>query len=116
MPAYNTGRLFVRMVSDHSPLLLQFSLPHTVQNIRRSWKLNPFWLNIIDQDHVRSELADFFIRNRGSTAIGTEWEAMKEFIRGILIQQISRVKFKRGQLEKSLREGLSAAEARYVSE
>lgn len=45
-----------------------------------------------------------------------EWDAMKANLRGVLIQQISRVKMRRGRQEQALRSKVCTTEERYISE
>lgn len=65
-----------RTISDHSPLLLRFRLHNSPQGTCKPWKLNPFWLNIIDKDRIQDGLLDYFLHNSGSADRNVKWDAM----------------------------------------
>lgn len=104
-----------RTVSDHSPLLLQLGLPMVSRGQRKTWKLNPFWLTIVDQKWVQNELHTYFSQNSGSASHHVVWDAMKATLRGVLIQQISRVKARRRRVEEGLRSQVIATEQSFIT-
>lgn len=103
-----------RTVSDHSPLLLQISIPMVSKGPRKTWKLNPFWLNIVDQKWIQTELTSYFLQNSNSAPHHVIWDAMKATLRGILIQQISRAKAQRRRIEEGLRSQVTATEQCFI--
>lgn len=105
-----------RTMSDHSPLLLQIKIPNSSPGLGKPWRLNPFWLNIIDHSQILTGLTDYFLFNSGSADLNVEWDAMKASLRGVLIQQISRTKARRGQLEKALQARVQETESQCITD
>lgn len=71
-----------RGVSDHSPLVLVLNLGE--KRVLRTWRINPYWLEIIKKsDEVLPKLREFVEYNRGTASAGILWDTLKAFLRGI---------------------------------
>lgn len=74
------------VISDHAPLTLDISLPHS-RNTRRHWRLNTTTLAYDDFVKFISQQIDFFlsINKTPDMSDTTVWEALKAFLRGQII-------------------------------
>lgn len=102
-------------ISVHPLMLLVLQIPGVHWATSWSWKLNPFWLSVIDTGWVSDTLSEYFFLNWGSTNVHTVWDALNAFLRGSLIHKISRLKIIRGQLEKACRDRVRLTEAAYIA-
>ena len=104
---------YPRGVSDHSPLVL--SLNTGKKCPLSNWKISPFWLEVMGKPEEISirlrELLDF---NTGTAPEGVVWDALKAFLRGILIQQVAKIKRNSREWEEKIREEVLEAEKQYV--
>jgi len=76
---------------DHSPLLVTLTSGRQASNM--SWRLNPFWLESFPkEDIIPNRVLDFWSLNLGSASIQVVWDALKAYLRGLLIQNISIIK------------------------
>lgn len=104
-----------RGLSDHSPVIFSVKTGWCVG--RGEWKLNPFWLEVIEDDGgIVSDLKEFIKLNQGSAPLGITWDALKAYLRGVLIQKISYVKRKAQIKEHRIREKVGEVEDRYLEE
>lgn len=104
-----------RGVSDHSLLMVSISINNNM--FRRVWKMNPIWFGIIeDQNGIIAKLNEFISFNADTTTRGIMWDALKAYLRGLLIQQISRIKKSSLNWEDKTRKELITAEREYVKE
>lgn len=79
-----------RGVSDHSLLIISVNPGH--KKVYRTWKMNPAWLEVIEsQEVVIAELKEFIKFNSGTTSKGVMWDALKAYLRGSLIQKVSKM-------------------------
>lgn len=74
------------------------------RQIHRPWSVNPVWLEVIgSMEEISTSLKEFMMCNSGTAAGGVVWDALKAFLRGLLIQQIARVKRKTRMQEDRIR-------------
>lgn len=93
LPRVRKTEYLTRGLSDHTPLLVSLELQPYTQTGRPLWKLNPFWLPVLNnKSEICNILRDFFATNRGSAGALIVWETMKAYLRGIFIRQISAIK------------------------
>lgn len=83
-----------RGISDHSPMLLTLRIPGMRRRDSLPWKLNPFWLTIIDMEQVAVAVTEYFSINNGSTTVNTVWDAFKAFLRGFSFTKLVHLKLK----------------------
>lgn len=94
-----------RGISDHSPVVIGIKVGKWYS--RGDWKVNPFWLEIVeDTGTIMDGLAEFIRVNLGTAPLGIVWDSLKAFLRGVPIQKISYAK-KQSQVKrvKGKREG-----------
>ena len=102
-------------VSDHSPLVLTIKIG--VKAPRNEWKINPGWLELIgDSGDLVPSLKEYLQINTGSAPTGVVWDSLKAFLRGLLIQQVARVKREGREREGKLGLEAAQAEARFIEE
>ena len=79
------------VISDHSPVVLRLCLPEHVPP-HRAWRLNPCLLSEEDfVQHISVNIDDFLETNLDSVAsVGTVWEALKAYLRGLIIAYSTR--------------------------
>lgn len=104
-----------RGISDHTPVITVVKLGE--HHSRGSWKVNPFWLELIGEEEKMMEgLTEFIKINLGSASLGVVWDSLKAYLRGALIQKIAYTK-KQSQAEElgaRVRIRVRMAEAQYV--
>lgn len=68
------------------------------------WKISPFWLELMGKpEEVVLKLKGFVEFNEGTATTGVLLDTLKAFLRGILIQQVVKVKKKSREWEESIR-------------
>lgn len=78
-------------ISDHSLLRVQISILGTSGT--KLWNFNPFWFNLFPAvDTLFLEIQTFLHHNRGLAKLGVVWDALKAYMRGLIIRQISNIK------------------------
>lgn len=80
-----------------------------------SWRLNPFWVQLIDVS-LMSEIQEFFRINGPLSSHATVWETMKAVIRGLYIREISKRKSKSQELTVALQQRVSDTESHYITD
>lgn len=91
MPLVTDIKYEARGLLDHSPLILTLGLGKRWEG--REWKVYPFWLQLISpKEHMLIKIREFLEYNRPSAAQGVVWDILKAYLRGIIIQLISRRK------------------------
>lgn len=84
---------------------------------RGSWKLSPYWLELLGEpERIITKLEDFVRSNEGSTTMGIQWDTLKAFLRGILIQGVAGVKKKAREWEEGIRRDLEMAEKQFLDD
>lgn len=103
-----------RHISDHSSFWMSIALPVVARP--RTWKLNPFWLDLFPTpDPIRERLVYFLKDNLGSTQLGIVWEAVKAFLRGQFITMINSIKSNTKAWETEVCKVLRDSEEAYIS-
>ena len=79
------------VISDHSPVVLRLCFPEHVPP-HRAWRLNPCLLSEEDfVQYMSVNIDDFLETNLDSVAsVGTVWEALKAYLRGLIISYSAR--------------------------
>lgn len=55
--------------------------------------MNPMWFEIIEnQNEIAAKLNEFIVLNKDTTTRGVMWDTLKAYLRGLLIQQVARIK------------------------
>ncbi|XP_066445282.1 uncharacterized protein [Eleutherodactylus coqui] len=102
----------VLMVGDFNSVVVQHSGGGAL--VRPLWRFNAYWLNIIGHQDLGETLREYFELNTGSATIGVQWEAMKAYFRGILLQRVTQMTRRHRERGQKLREQLTNSEARFV--
>ena len=99
LPILNSIEYESIVISDHSPVVMQLCFPEFVPP-HRAWRLNTGLLS--DEDFIKfvSVNIDVFLETNmeSGTSIGTVWEALKAYLRGLIISytaSTNRVRTKR---------------------
>lgn len=104
-----------RGVSDHSLMTVEVNPGNKKEG--RVWKLNPAWLEIIEESEgMASELDEFIRFNSGTVTKGVMWDTLKAYLRGLLIQKVYKIKKASRDWEDKTRRELMEAEKEYVKE
>lgn len=78
-----------RGISDHSLVVVTLKLGGN--KLRKEWKMNPYWFELIKETNgVLPKLSDFIEINEGTVPPIVLWDALKAFLRGVLIQQVAK--------------------------
>lgn len=102
-------------MSDHSPLIVKIGVQGC--DSQRIWSLNPIWLEIIgNREEMKARLREFIEHNAGSASEGVVWDSLKAYLRGLLIQQISKVKKQTRVRGEAIREEVLVSERKYVAD
>lgn len=96
-----------RSLSDHSPLILTLILQSPVP--KGYWKVNPYWLTILDPRDSIS--CSFLLTNKLSAHIFVLWNSL----RGILIAQISKINKQAKMWGTNIIKAVNQAEVRYIT-
>lgn len=77
---------------------------------RKEWRISLHWFEVIKKsDGVLPIMREFVEINQGTVTPAVLWDALKAFLRGVLIQQMAKFnKEARSEDEKSLRKVLEA--------
>lgn len=103
-----------RGISDHTPVIASVRVGG--QYGRGSWKINPFWLELIGEEEKMMEgLSEYISINLGSASLGVVWDSLKAHIRGALIQRIAHVKKQSQAVEMEAKENARLSEAHFVA-
>lgn len=104
-----------RGVSDHSLLTAMVNIRN--KKLGGLWRMNPIWFELIEgQNEIVGKVKEFIDFNTDTTTRGVMWDALKSYLRGLLIQQVSRTKKKSSEWEVKIRAELAAAEREYLKE
>lgn len=102
-----------RGVSDHSPLTMTIQLEG--QNPPRAWSISPFWLELMrEPTEVVLKLKEFVTLNKGSTSAGIVRDTLKGFLRGLIIQQVVKIKRRSREWEEVTGREAVESENQYV--
>lgn len=109
----NNIKYMPRGLSDHSPLVI--SLSQGEEFWKGKGNFSSYWLEIIGRkEGVSSSLEEFMRINAGTASTGVVWDTLKAYLRGILIQQIARVKRQVREQENLTGNKVTEAERQYV--
>lgn len=97
-----------RGISDHSPVVLILNLGGNKPP--KEWKITLYWFELIkNPDGVLPKMREFIEINEETVPPAVMWDALKAFLRGVLLQQMATFnKETRSGEEKILREVLEA--------
>lgn len=104
-----------RSVSDHSPVRVQLVLGQSDATPILPWRVNPFWVQLIDKA-LLGELQEFFQLNAPHSPPPITWDAMKAVTRGLYIREISKRKSKTRELTQALQQRVADTEVLYISD
>lgn len=91
-----------RLLSDHTPFWVRVDT--AAPSIRPMWRVNPFWLTLFPTpDPIPGELREFLIFNKHYANGAVVWDAIKAFLRGLLIREISGIKKRSREWEDTVR-------------
>lgn len=113
LPLVSAVEYLPRSVSDHSPLRVQLRLGPDVLLPKRCWRLNPFWVQLIDIVLLK-ELQEYFQLNESTSSPAVVWDTMKAVVRGLYIREISRRKSKSRELTLAHQQQVVDTESRFV--
>lgn len=69
-----------------------------------------------DPEEVITKLEEFVVFNEGTVAAGIQWDTLKAFLRGILIQRVAEIKKRSREWEESIRKELEKGEKQYIED
>lgn len=79
--------------------------------------LNPFWLDLFPkEDFLSVSIESFLSLNVGSASLRVVWDALKAFLRGLLIQKICAIKTASHRELELVKAETSMAEAKYIQD
>lgn len=67
-------------------------------------------------EEVIKKLEEFVVFNEGTAAVGVQWDTLKAFLRGILIQRVAEIKKRSREWEESIRKEMEKAEKQYIED
>ncbi|CAJ0939379.1 unnamed protein product [Ranitomeya imitator] len=103
-----------RGISDHSPIVLTLTFGKLTNG--RLWKLNPFWLKLIDSSDRTVDQLNCYNRSHPEPQdINLFWDALKAYLRGCLSSTISYVKRVTSRDDDEIEQRLKDAEAAYTA-
>lgn len=83
----------------------------------RDCKISPSWLGLMEEPvEVILKLKEFVAFNADTAEEGVVWDAMKAFLRGLLIQQVAKIKRRSREWEESIRKEVILLGKQYVED